>query len=153
MPDEPERADPNDSIDTVPPPRGAKDAYSAQTRVGTLPEHVLAAMREQEASDAAVVSRTRAGMRAAMRSPLAPPPLPTSLETPDRAAPPEPTHGRALPPSPAPPPGIASPPPPSAPRAAPLPATPASLVRTLLVVAAFALLGALLAVAIIAVGS
>lgn len=70
MPDEPERADPNDSIDTVPPPRGAKDAYSAQTRVGTLPEHVLAAMREQEASDAAVVSRNRpsSGSQAATTS-------------------------------------------------------------------------------------
>jgi hypothetical protein len=151
MPDDPERADPKGTMDTVPPPKGAKDAYSAQTRVGTLPEHVLAAMREQEASDAAVLSRTRGGMRAAMRSTLAPPPLPTSVEAPALEAPPEPLPPRALPFFPGSPPGIAFAPSPR--RLTPLLTTPVSLVHSLLVVAAFALLGALVAVAIVFAGS
>lgn len=42
---------------TLPPPNGAKDMYSAPTRIGTLPEEVLAAMRA-EASDATLAART-----------------------------------------------------------------------------------------------
>ena len=48
---------------TVPPPQGAKDAYSAPTRVRTLPEEVLAAMRQQE-TDASLAARTRSGRSA-----------------------------------------------------------------------------------------
>ncbi|MBX3259941.1 MAG: hypothetical protein KF782_09640 [Labilithrix sp.] len=59
---------------TVPPPQGAKDAYSAPTRVGTLPEEVLAAMRQQE-TDASLAARTRSGTRAATRSSPPPPDL------------------------------------------------------------------------------
>jgi hypothetical protein len=152
MADDPERTDPKGTMETVPPPKGAKDAYSAPTRVGTLPEHVLAAMREQEASDAAVLSRTRSGMRAAVTSPFAPPPLPRSFEAaPDGAQPPVHTPGAWLPLLPAPPPSDALPP--LAPRMTPLPPASIGLVRSILVVAAFALLGALVAVAIMFAGS
>jgi ribonuclease E len=171
MADDPQRTDPKGTMETVPPPKGAKDAYSAPTRVGTLPEHVLAVMREQEASDAAVLSRTRTGMRAAVTSPLAPPPLPRSLEAPVEAAPVEAapveaapveaanvasqshlhTAGAWLPLLPAPPPSVTVPP--LAPRMTPLPPASIGLVRSILVVAAFALLGALVAVAIMFAGS
>lgn len=128
MADDPDRADPNGTLDTVPPPKGAKDAYSAPTRVGTLPEHVLEAMREQ-VPDAAVLSRTSSEMRAAARSPLVPPPLPTSLDVPSLVPELVPLHGvRAHEP------------------------TPESLAWSLVVVAVFALLGALVATAIMFAG-
>ena len=58
---------------TLPPPKGAKDMYSAPTRIGTLPEEVLAAMRA-EASDATVAARTSIMQNAALeRSKPAPP--------------------------------------------------------------------------------
>ncbi|MBN9161004.1 MAG: hypothetical protein BGO98_06120 [Myxococcales bacterium 68-20] len=60
---------------TVPPPSGAKDAYSAPTRVGTLPEDVLAAMRQHD--DQTLAARTRSGTQRAARV-SAPPPLPGS---------------------------------------------------------------------------
>lgn len=41
---------------TLPPPNGAKDMYSAPTRVGTLPENVLAAMRDRQAPDENLVA-------------------------------------------------------------------------------------------------
>lgn len=64
---------------TVPPPKGARDAYSATTRVGTLPEDVLLAMRDRE-TDAALAARTRSGTRRAVRIPL-PPPLPAAARS------------------------------------------------------------------------
>ena len=64
MADDPDGYDRNGTKDTVPPPNGAKDAYSAQTRVGTLPEHVLEAMRRHE-SDALLEKRTKSGMQSA----------------------------------------------------------------------------------------
>lgn len=57
---------------TVPPPRGAKDMYSAPTRIGTLPEDILAAMRNE--SDG---RRTQSGSQPIVR--LEPPPLPSNL--------------------------------------------------------------------------
>lgn len=51
---------------TVPPPAGASDVYSAQTRLGTLPEDVLAAMREEQAKNG-MLDRTRSGTRPAVR--------------------------------------------------------------------------------------
>jgi len=71
MTDEDRSPEPN----TVPPPHGAKDMYSAQTRIGTLPEEVLAAMRT-EASDASLASRTSSAALARLR-----PPMPPSLES------------------------------------------------------------------------
>jgi hypothetical protein len=80
MADDSERIDPKGTLETVPPPHGAKDPYSAQTRVGTLPEHVLEAMRQQE-TDASIERRTKSGMQASAArppaKPLAAPPLPT----------------------------------------------------------------------------
>ncbi len=76
MADDAERIDPKGTMETVPPPKGAKDPYSAQTRVATLPEHVLEAMRAQE-TDASLEKRTKSGMRAA-----AVPPAPASLAPP-----------------------------------------------------------------------
>lgn len=68
---------------TVPPPNGAKDAYSAPTRVGTLPEELLAAMRDAQTDAAlaeprALVGRTRSGTRPAQAVPvpMAPTPVP-----------------------------------------------------------------------------
>lgn len=61
---------------TLPPPNGAKDMYSAPTRIGTLPEEVLAAMRA-EASDATLAARTSTMEAAALeraKPALAPPP-------------------------------------------------------------------------------
>ena len=79
----------------MPPPSGAKDAYSAPTRVGALPEDVLAAMRQQE-TDAALAARTRSGTQRAARV-SAPPPLPGS--PPPRSSMPRPsTPPRAMPP-------------------------------------------------------
>jgi hypothetical protein len=72
--DKSEHDDPEGTLDTVPPPNGARDPYSAQTRVAPLPESVLAAMREHGVDGH---TRTRSGMRAVVRPPLAPPRLPT----------------------------------------------------------------------------
>lgn len=72
MAHDPERIDPRGTLDTLPAPNEANDAYSAETRVGTLPEHVLEAMRKQE-TDASLEKRTKSGLvRAAVR-PLPPP--------------------------------------------------------------------------------
>jgi hypothetical protein len=92
MPDDHERLDPKGTMDTVPPPTGASDAYSAQTRVGTLPEHVLEAMRQHE-TDASLASRTNRGMRSAQRPSLAAPLVPAfpELEPPTTPALPAPT--------------------------------------------------------------
>jgi hypothetical protein len=134
MADDAERVDPKGTMETVPPPNGAKDAYSAQTRVATLPEHVLEAMRARE-TDASLEKRTKSGMRAAAvpapPSPLAPPPLPSfaseaeiSIPVIHMAIAPEqpaqrPVHGRGI-----------------------------VILRSIAIVAAFALLGALLAAAL-----
>ncbi len=69
MSDDERRPEPN----TVPPPKGAKDMYSAPTRIGTLPEEVLAAMRA-EASDATLASRTSVMESAALERLRPPPP-------------------------------------------------------------------------------
>ena len=76
MSDEERRPEPN----TVPPPQGAKDMYSAPTRIGTLPEEVLAAMRT-EASDATLAARTSVMDAAALERlrPPMPPPLESVL--------------------------------------------------------------------------
>jgi len=90
MADDAERIDPKGTMETVPPPKGAKDAYSAQTRIATLPEHVLEAMRAHE-TDASLEKRTKSGMRAAAVAapspPLAPPPLPSFASEADIAIP------------------------------------------------------------------
>lgn len=219
MADEAKRStDPEGTMDTVPPPKGAKDAYSADTRVGTLPEHVLAAMRDHE-TDAALAARTTSGTRAAQRPSLAaprvpsfpatPPPLPPGASRPPPVAPagapplpwsrlatPRPMRAaspasprESLPPasplaplaltpldgwlaSPPPmsiqPPPVSLPPPamqapeepaiprlswpPSLSRITPLPPATRDLVRSIVVVAVFALLGALVAVAITLAG-
>lgn len=130
----------------MPPPQGARDPYSAQTRVATQPEHVLEAMRARE-TDASLQQRTKSGTRAAVR-PAVPPPLPPLAPILTLSIP---TPGQW--PSPI-----------VVPEAAPveaqeisrdllLPAlTPrnlrAELLRTLLMLGAFALLGALLAAVI-----
>ncbi|MBX3208217.1 MAG: hypothetical protein KF764_24430 [Labilithrix sp.] len=166
---------------TVPPPRGAKDAYSAPTRVGTLPEEVLAAMRQQE-TDASLAARTQSGTRAATRP--SPPPLPADVFAPARTsvAPPSatwPPASQAVTTLPPPPPFGAPPlfelgtPPPFEPGAPPLPSMstpppfglspPASfdlsvdvefppqprLARSIVIVVCFAVLGGLLAAAIL----
>lgn len=97
MPDEPERLDPKGTMETVPPPKGASDAYSAQTRVGTLPEHVLEAMRLHE-TDAAIASRTKSGMRSAQRPPFAAPGVPAfpEVEPPTTPAAPAPASLAAV---------------------------------------------------------
>ena len=64
---------------TIPPPNGAKDMYSAPTRIGTLPEEVLAAMRA-EATDATVAARASV-MEFAAHERLRPP-EPAALEEP-----------------------------------------------------------------------
>ena len=51
-----DRASVTSETRTLPPPNGAKDMYSAPTRVGTLPENVLAAMRDRQASDENIVA-------------------------------------------------------------------------------------------------
>jgi hypothetical protein len=58
---------PGTERDTIPPPDGAQDLYSAPTRVGQLPADVLAALRES--SDDAAGARTKSGTRAALRLP------------------------------------------------------------------------------------
>ena len=79
MTTDPERNDPDVTLETVPPPQGAKDPYSAQTRVGTLPEDVLEAMR-QHAPDASLEKRTKSGMQRAAARPLAAPAVPSFAE-------------------------------------------------------------------------
>lgn len=97
MPDDPERSDPKGTMETVPPPKGASDAYSAQTRVGTLPEHVLEAMRLHE-TDASIASRTKSGMRSAHRPPFAAPAVPAfpEVEAPTTPAAPAPASLAAV---------------------------------------------------------
>ena len=112
----------DDEPKTLPPPKGAKDMYSAPTRIGTLPEEVLAAMRA-EASDASLAARTSVMESAALERarPVIAPPL---EEIHIDVAPPELVHAEAL----------------VAPRA--------SVVRSLVVIAVFAGLGGLVAVAL-----
>ncbi len=118
--DEQDRPEPK----TLPPPNGAKDMYSAPTRIGTLPEEVLAAMRD-EASDASLAARTSVMEAAALEraKPLLTPPLeevPIDVAPADGAL----VHAEAL-------------------------VTPrASVVRSLLVIAIFAGLGGLVAAAL-----
>lgn len=71
---------------TVPPPAGATDVYSAQTRLGSLPEDVLEAMRAEE-HDVRYL-RTRSGTQRAVRPPPVPRaesvhPAPARPETPE----------------------------------------------------------------------
>ena len=79
MTHDPDRSDPDGTLETVPPPQGAKDPYSAATRVGTLPEHVLEAMR-QHVPDASLVKRTKSGMQRSAWRPFAAPALPSFTE-------------------------------------------------------------------------
>lgn len=97
MPDESERVDPKGTMETVPPPKGESDAYSAQTRVGTMPEQVLEAMRQRE-SDAALASRSKSGMRPAQRPRFAAPAVPAfpEVEAPTTPAAPAPTSLAAV---------------------------------------------------------
>ncbi|MDB4945895.1 MAG: hypothetical protein JWP97_5429 [Labilithrix sp.] len=182
MKDDSERFDPKGTMDTLPPPHGESDAYSAATRVGTLPEHVLEAMRKQE-TDASLQRRTRSGMQKAAVMPR--------VQSPPQLAPPSPLTplviradvpaesglvAKAMTPQEgwlsAPPPAPASGAQPTAaarvssrpatalhvPPAAPIlptlisvnPLAPrGSLVRSLLIVAVFAALGAVVAVALL----
>ena len=138
---DPEEGDPQRAIETLPPPHGAKDAYSAQTRVGTLPEHVLEAMRLHE-TDASLEKRTKSGMLRAVARPLTPPPPPTFSAAAPRAAPST----------------LATPHPTPAPVAvAPVVVAPSkaqgSALRSLVLVAFFALLGAVCAAALALLGS
>ena len=123
---DPDDGDPQRGIDTLPPPHGAKDAYSAQTRVGTLPEHVLEAMRQHE-TDAALERRTRSGMLRAAGRPLTPPALPSFA--------PAPAPAPAA--APAPEPFVVAP-----------PQARSGALRSLAVVTLFALLGAICAAAL-----
>ena len=140
-----EEGDPQRAIATLPPPHGAKDAYSAQTRVGTLPEHVLEAMR-LHATDASLEKRTKSGMLRAAARPLTPPPPPTFSAAAPRAAPST----------------LATPLPTPAPTSAPVVVAPVvvapskaqgSALRSLVLVALFALLGAVCAAALALLGS
>ena len=79
MTHDPDRSDPDGTLETVPPPQGAKDPYSAQTRMGTLPEDVLEAMR-RHAPDASLEKRTKSGMQRAAARPLAAPAVPSFAE-------------------------------------------------------------------------
>lgn len=136
---DPEEGDPQRAIATLPPPHGAKDAYSAQTRVGTLPEHVLEAMRLHE-TDASLEKRTKSGMLRAAARPLTPPPPPTFSAAAPRAAPST----------------LATPLPTPAPTSAPVVVAPSkaqgSALRSLVLVAFFALLGAVCAAALALLG-
>lgn len=76
MTHDPDLSDPDGTLETIPPPQGAKDPYSAATRVGTLPEHVLEAMR-QHAPDASLQKRTKSGMQRSAARPLAAPAVPS----------------------------------------------------------------------------
>ncbi len=138
---DPEEGDPQRAIATLPPPHGAKDAYSAQTRVGTLPEHVLEAMRLHE-TDASLEKRTKSGMLRAVARPLTPPPPPTF----SAAAPPAAPSTLATPfPTPTPTPT------PTSVVVAPSKAQ-GSALRSLVLVAFFALLGAVCAAALALLG-
>lgn len=136
---DPEEGDPQRAIATLPPPHGAKDAYSAQTRVGTLPEHVLEAMRLHE-TDASLEKRTKSGMLRAAARPLTPPPPPTFSAAAPRAAPST----------------LATPLPTPAPTSARVVVAPSktqrSALRSLVLVALFALLGAVCATALALLG-
>jgi hypothetical protein len=104
--------------------------YSAQTRVGSLPEDVLAAMRTEEA-DALLAQRTASGTRRAVR-PVTPEPFSTvrpRSESPVAIAPEIPTLSYELVFEDAPP--------------------RASLARSIVIVLLFALLGGLVACAIL----
>lgn len=75
----------DDAVATVPPPAGANCAYSANTRLATLPEEVLTALREQE-SDAALQKRTQSGTRRAVTAPRVAPPPPATPSFPFEVA-------------------------------------------------------------------
>ena len=62
-----ERVSTTSETRTLPPPSGAKDMYSAPTRVGTLPENVLAAMRDRQTPDENIIATRFA-------APFVPPP-------------------------------------------------------------------------------
>lgn len=67
---------------TLPPPAGEEDMYSAQTRVGSLPEEVLAAMCADEA-DSRLPARTVSGTRRAVRPAPTPPSTALRPDTPE----------------------------------------------------------------------
>ena len=117
--------------ETVPPPNGARDMYSAATRIGTLPEEVLAAMRT-EAPDAALDARTSIMEIAAIER-LRPPP---AISPPVEEMLIHPELDQEL--EPEPPPLVVR----------PDPFLRSSLFRSLVVVSFFALLGGIVAAAI-----
>jgi len=131
-----ERVSTTSEMRTLPPPSGSKDMYSAPTRVGTLPEHVLAAMRDRQAPDENIIATRYAAPfmpppPAAEPVPPPPPPLPAAAWMP--LTPPREWEGSAV--------ALVGPRPRSR-----LP----SLMWSVLVVMAFAVLGAGVAVLIIA---
>lgn len=130
MTHDPDLSDPDGTLETVPPPQGAKDPYSAATRVGTLPEHVLEAMR-QHAPDASLQSRTKSGMQRSAARPLAAPAVPSFAE--------------AAPPVPVPAPLVATPVVVAAPPARPR----RRLLVGIAIIVMFAALGALLATVLV----
>lgn len=175
-----ENEDP-DERETLPPPPGSNDAYSAPTRLATMPEAVLASIRG-DAPESAGPRRTQSGTRPSVprvTGPEVPDSQPSSGAMPARPRLDATTHTpqemwlatppKTFVPLPLPPSGTVMPqprwtesnPPPSspfpeAPTAYPstfsLPPPPwrgqtASLVRSLLVVLVFAVLGGLFAAA------
>ena len=79
MSDDSRRPEPN----TVPPPHGAKDMYSAPTRVGTLPEELLEALRDQQAAQGSLEASAQ---RAPANAPFGLPPQAFPSEPPTRPA-------------------------------------------------------------------
>lgn len=114
---------------TTPPPGGSKDMYSAPTRVGTLPENVLAVMRDRQAPDEELVSTRYV-------RPFVPPPL----LAPEPEPVPPPSAWMALP-TPGPIPVVLPPP-----RRSRL----AQAMWSFLAIMAFAILGAAVAVLVVA---
>lgn len=130
MTHDPDRSDPDGTRETVPPPQ---DPYSAATRVGTLPEHVLEAMR-QHVPDASLVKRTKSGMQRSATRPLAAPALPSFAEA------------AALPPALAP---ASVAPAPAVAVAAPIARPQRRLLMGIAIIVMFAALGALLATVLV----
>lgn len=117
---------------TTPPPGGSKDMYSAPTRVGTLPENVLAVMRDRQAPDEELVSTRYV-------RPFVPPPLASAPET--RPPMPSPSTWMAPLPTPAPIPVVVM-----SPRRSRF----AQVMWSFLAIMAFAILGAAVAILVVA---
>ncbi|WP_146652992.1 hypothetical protein [Labilithrix luteola] len=173
-----------DERETLPPPPGSNDAYSAPTRLATMPEAVLASIRS-EGPESTSPRRTQSGTRPSVprvAGPEAPESQPSSGAMPARpryepmaqtphetwlATPPKtfvpvplPPSGTVMPqtrwessppsaPSSFPPPAVSAPPLPTADTSITAYRAPRSsgLLRSILVVLVFALLGALFAAA------